>query len=503
MRLPALLTDPTLAVDPRWCLLVGELEPMDLVQPQQAYGELWTDDDERALAQPLRWSKDGERFAVFAQHPGSYRFRVVAHAAGVSPMMEVQLVLGESVDVGIVPLDTGYRMEGRATLRSGEPLAGCVLVFEATDPVVQGAGAEGSVLGDRRLEIRTDEEGAFRFSGLVPGDFEVRTKYGPLEVIEGNTVLAGTVGHRIVVEGSLLVVRLIAEKGPVVGIRRLVATPMTPGDARSLSKVLPNLHAIGSQRNSTRLVAVRSDTAYRLLGEDFMGRMYAADWPAGQPGGRHDLDLMPQAVEAGEILIRATGDGVSGEMQTVVTRLTRDGVHVRALEVARETGRGVHLHWLKGLPAGSYELACYLQNGGMLSLEKETYRVDVEAGVVTPVEAAVVTGGQLQIALRPPPGSEETRPALVHIRRRSATGDPNPWRPLLFWMEKGAAGRRRGELPRVRKERVPINSERAVTWAHPPGDYVLRITHPAFEERIVNCRLLAGQADTCEAQLER
>jgi hypothetical protein len=54
----------------------------------------------------------------------------------------------------------------------------------------------------------------------------------------------------------------------------------------------------------------------------------------------------------------------------------------------------------------------------------------------------------------------------------------------------------------MRQERFPVNGEVAITPGHPPGDYELRVTHPAYEELRVTCRVIAEQTTTCKYQLK-
>ncbi|MGK0480169.1 MAG: hypothetical protein ACJAQ3_000131 [Planctomycetota bacterium] len=491
--------EPVGVIDPVWCTIVGRLELSEGVETQQTHAEIQGADGKRVSA-GVQWGKNDGTFVTLVRKPGHYQFRLSALAVGVTPTIELALVLGESVDVGVLRIETCLRMEGRVTLQSGEPLAGYSLLFEAEDDLL-GAAVAGAAVGNDQQAIRTDADGHYQFSGLRPGVFKCTMTSSPFEVIEGGTVLAGSVGHRIVVDGSVLVVRCRGENGAAY-IKKLVARPATTEAGHRLPRVHADIYAQGSRRPKTRLVDIRSDTPYQILAEGHTGQIYGADWPAGRPAGRYELDLLPHSVETGEILVRAAGDDLSRNVQLIVTSLTQDGAKVRALDVVREAGDGILVHRMKGLAVGTYELSCYLQSGGTLSLGKETHRIEVVSERVTTIDMDVVAGGSLRVELRPPPGVEESRPALVHIRRRPISGEESAWVPLVFWMAKGVAGKRRGHRPRMRQERFPVNGEVAITPGHPPGDYELRVTHPAYEELRVTCRVIAEQTTTCKYQLK-
>lgn len=117
---------------------------------------------------------DGEgRFALGAWGPGQARLEITPEDHEELLVPDVAVAPGRVVDLGVLYLRSGGRIEGVLVTPEGDPVLGQKVWAFATDAWSRSADGTAESHGQTQVETTTDDEGRFVVGGLAEGVFEL------------------------------------------------------------------------------------------------------------------------------------------------------------------------------------------------------------------------------------------------------------------------------------------------------------------------------------------
>ncbi len=295
-------------------------------------------------------------------------FEIVVRVRGQDRRPDLRFdVNGSNVDLGVVELGTGLRVEGVVTDPHGEPVAG------ATVRVLQ-SGARV-----RSISVTTDARGAYLVEDLAPGSYRL---VASLPGYTNGTVSFELTKHRF--EDVAL-----AFAGRIDVSLTMDGEPYRGGSARVM------LERVGSSSAATprSLRVIQGGVEIDDVAEGvWRVRVQAGDLQGSSselsigPGDRATtgIALVKSATVSGRVL---TGDGAPVEGARLVLVQDRGSRHVA-------TGRTDGTFRFTGLEPGDYRLRATARKGAPIE-----ERVTLNAGKNTTIDVTLPEGGSVRVTI--------------------------------------------------------------------------------------------------------
>lgn len=318
---------------------------------------------------------------------------------------------------------------------------------------------------------KTDTDGRASFPDLIQGRYRVELMWGTFEIANGELLTAGSLDHRVVVDGVLVYLQCRDTSGEMKSFPtvRVIATSGESGRKSHTIRPMGPTGRLGAGQS----LCLRRDLSYEFLVEGFGGEFYHGGWLGGGAAGAYDLVLAPDPNCAGSIRVRLPNRDLPRTATIEIESLSRAGVDVQPIRSWPSHVEDATYFYLEGLPVGCYQVRCSLQMSGSWGLSQAEYQVEVVGGEEVTLDIEPARWGRIHFQLSELRDVSSKRKVRVRYRR---LGEER-WKPLPCEREVGLHANSMADQVRTQSGVLLLDGADMFSRSILPGEYEVWVWH--------------------------